>query len=127
MRVTGLCLVTGDVRRLRDFYTAVLGAPATGDDTFTALQTEGAALSFFAERGMEAMAPGATAGAGRGSQTLEVEVGDVDAEAARLRGLGVPIVKPPTTQTWGRRSVWFRDPDGNLVNFYAPAPASPEA
>jgi catechol 2,3-dioxygenase-like lactoylglutathione lyase family enzyme len=127
MRLTGMCLVTGDVRRLRDFYTAVLGAPATGDDTFTALQTDGAALSFFAERAMEAMAPGSMAEAGRGSSTLEVEVGDVDAEAARLRALAVPIVKPPTTQTWGRRSVWFRDPDGNLVNFYMPAPAAPGA
>jgi hypothetical protein len=30
-------------------------------------------------------------------------------------------VKPPTTQSWGRRSIWFRDPDGNNVNFFAPA------
>ncbi|HKW35048.1 MAG TPA: nuclear transport factor 2 family protein [Candidatus Acidoferrum sp.] len=27
-------------------------------------------------------------------------------------------VKPPTTQPWGTRSVYFRDPDGNLVNFF---------
>ena len=39
----------------------------------------------------------------------------------------MPIVKPPTTQPWGRRSVWFRDPDGNIVNFYADvANAAPE-
>jgi len=28
-------------------------------------------------------------------------------------------VKPPTTQPWGTRSVYFRDPDGNLVDFFA--------
>jgi catechol 2,3-dioxygenase-like lactoylglutathione lyase family enzyme len=33
------------------------------------------------------------------------------------------FVKRPTTQPWGRRSIWFRDPDGNVVNFNAPVPA----
>jgi len=28
-------------------------------------------------------------------------------------------VKPPTTQPWGNRSIYFRDPDGNLINFYS--------
>jgi uncharacterized glyoxalase superfamily protein PhnB len=114
--------VTRDVRRLREFYAAVLRANAQGDDTFTALATEGASLSLFSEEGMERMAPGSTAGAGRGSYTLEVELrapADVDAEYERLQALGAAIVKPPTTQSWGRRSVWFRDPDGNIVNFYA--------
>ncbi|MGW0828878.1 VOC family protein [Streptomyces prunicolor] len=32
--------------------------------------------------------------------------------------LSVEILKPPTTQPWGRRSVWLRDPDGNIVNLY---------
>jgi catechol 2,3-dioxygenase-like lactoylglutathione lyase family enzyme len=29
-------------------------------------------------------------------------------------------VKGPTTQPWGTRSIYFRDPDGNLVDFFAP-------
>ncbi|MBI4530115.1 MAG: hypothetical protein HY709_01215, partial [Candidatus Latescibacteria bacterium] len=40
-------------------------------------------------------------------------------EYERLSDMEVPMVKLPTTQTWGRRSFWFRDPDGNIVNFYA--------
>jgi predicted ester cyclase len=32
--------------------------------------------------------------------------------------MGVPVVKPPETYPWGRRSAWFRDPDGNIINFY---------
>lgn len=68
------------------------------------------------------MAPGLTEGAGTGSYTLEFEVGDVDAERARLLALGVPIVKPPMTYPWGRWAVWFRDPDGNIINCGAAAP-----
>jgi catechol 2,3-dioxygenase-like lactoylglutathione lyase family enzyme len=26
----------------------------------------------------------------------------------------------PTNQPWGNRSMLFRDPDGNLINFYKP-------
>jgi catechol 2,3-dioxygenase-like lactoylglutathione lyase family enzyme len=123
MRITGICIVTDDVAALRDFYERVLQVETDGDDTFAFVRADGAALSLFSREGMERMAPGSTAGAGTGSYTLEVQVDDVDVEARRLEELGVPIVKPPTTQTWGRRSVWIRDPDGNVVNFYAPTAA----
>lgn len=113
----GVCIITRDVRRLRDFYRAVLQADPEGDDVFTTFPATTATLSFFAEHGMEQMAPNSMQGAGRGSFTLEFEVEDVDQETQRLAELNVPIVKPPTTQPWGLRSVWFRDPDGNLVNF----------
>ena len=50
---------------------------------------------------------------------LEFQVADVDQEYERLQSLSVEWVKPPTTQPWGNRSIYFRDPDGNLINFYA--------
>lgn len=123
-RFNGICIVTPDVGRLRDFYRQVLQVQAEGDDTFTWFSTPGAELSLFSEQGMEEMAPGSMQGEtlGTGSYTLEFEVEDVDNEYERLTDMNVRIVKPPTTQPWGRRSVWFRDPDGNLINFYANVP-----
>jgi catechol 2,3-dioxygenase-like lactoylglutathione lyase family enzyme len=118
-RFDGICIITRDVRRLREFYRDVLRVEAEGDDAFTAFSTEGAKLSLFSEQGMEEMAPGSMEAAGHGGCVLEFEVEDVDEEHARLTEMGVLIVKPPTTQPWGLRSVWFRDPDGNIVNFYA--------
>ena len=115
-----VCLITRDLPGLRDFYRRVLQVAPEGDETFAVFGTAGAQLTVFIAQGMEQMAPGSTAGAGRGGSVLEFEVEDVDQEHARLLALGVPIVKPPTTQPWGLRSVWFRDPEGNLVNFYAP-------
>jgi len=44
---------------------------------------------------------------------------EVDLEYKLLKEKNVPIVKLPTTQPWGIRSVWFKDPDGNIVNFHA--------
>jgi catechol 2,3-dioxygenase-like lactoylglutathione lyase family enzyme len=51
---------------------------------------------------------------------LEFHVADVDHEYARLQPLVTIWVKKPTTQPWGTRSVYFRDPDGYLVNFCMP-------
>ena len=31
----------------------------------------------------------------------------------------VEFVMLPTTHPWGARSFWFRDPDGNIVDFFA--------
>jgi catechol 2,3-dioxygenase-like lactoylglutathione lyase family enzyme len=118
-RFNGICIVTRDVRRLHNFYRDVLQVESQGEDVFVAFSTEGAELSLFTEQGMEQMAPASMKGAGHGSYTLEFEVEDVDKEYERLIDMDIPVVKPPTTQPWGRRSVWFRDPDNNIVNFYA--------
>ena len=118
-RFNGICIITRNVPELRNFYRDVLQADFEGDDNFTVFSNEGVILSLFHLQGMEQMAPGAMAGAGYGGCTLEFEVEDVDQEFERLIELNIPIVKPPTTQSWGLRSVWFRDPNGNIVNFFA--------
>ena len=130
MRITGICLITPDVPRLCHFYARLLHGEPTPEsgETFAALALPvgDIALSFFTEEGMERMAPGIMAGAGRGAHTLEIRLDSdaaVDAAHDRLRREGVPVAKPPSTQPWGRRSVWVRDPDGNLVNLYADLPA----
>lgn len=117
--IKGICLVTKDVPRLRDFYQDILGYQVEGDETFVTFTAAGAQLSICDEKIMEGMAPGKLAATGSGHFTLEIEVEDVDKEYQRLIDIHAPIVKPPTTQPWGIRSVWFRDPDGNVVNFYS--------
>jgi lactoylglutathione lyase len=43
----------------------------------------------------------------------------VDACAAELAAAGALIVSPPADQPWGHRTLFFRDPDGNLLEIYA--------
>lgn len=117
-KFTGLCLITRDVPRLSKFYQELLDVEMQGDQDHVELFTQGAGLVIFAESGMEQMAPHSMQEAGRGSFTIEFQVEDVDQEFKRLQDKGVPILKPPVTYPWGRRSAWFRDPDGNIVNFY---------
>ena len=118
MKFAGICLITRDVLALADYYKKALGVEAEGDSAHMELVTEGAGIAIFTGDGMEAMAPGSMRGAGSGSVTLMFEVADVDAEYERLKALDVDFVKPPQTHPWGSRSFWFRDPDGNIVDFW---------
>lgn len=117
-----VCIITRDVAALRDFHQDVLEITAAGDDDFVTFCTDGAKFSLFARENLERWTPDLMGDAGTSNCFLEFEVPDVDAEYERLLALNVDIAKPPTTQPWGVRSVWFRDPDGNLVNFYARGP-----
>ena len=116
---TGICLVSSDVPRLRLFYEQAFQVRAAGDDYPAILEIQGAQLTIFPSRGMEDMAPGSMQDAGTGSVILEFAMDDVDLMAERLIELGAPQVKPPQTYPWGRRSAWFRDPDGNILNLYS--------
>lgn len=120
MKFTGVCLITDDVMALAGFYQQILGVTGEGDETHMALSLEGGELAIFSTVGMEGMALGSMRGAGHGNFTLGFQVADVDAEYKRIQVLGVDFILLPTTHPWGSRSFWFRDPDGNIVVFYAP-------
>lgn len=114
------CLITKDVMRLVDFYKQVLGISAkiTGSD-YAEFQTGAGVLAIFSAEAQEKYIPGSAQPASNQSVILEFEVSaGVDQEYKRLQGIVKEWVKPPTTQPWGTRSVYFRDPDGNLVDFY---------
>lgn len=50
---------------------------------------------------------------------FKVPIPAVDQCADALAGHGVPILAPPTDQSFGHRTLFFRDPDGNLLEIYA--------
>jgi catechol 2,3-dioxygenase-like lactoylglutathione lyase family enzyme len=50
---------------------------------------------------------------------FQVRREEVDACEAALSAEGVAIVAPATDQPWGHRTLFFRDPDGNLLEIYA--------
>jgi uncharacterized glyoxalase superfamily protein PhnB len=51
---------------------------------------------------------------------IEFLVDDVDGVYKKLAGFVEDFVNEPTTMPWGNRALLFRDPDGNLVNFFTP-------
>ncbi len=72
---------------------------------------------------MELFGIGAARAAENHTAIVEFRVGDVDKEYERLENVIGDVVQRPTTQPWGNRSLLFRDPDGNLINFFTPVSA----
>jgi catechol 2,3-dioxygenase-like lactoylglutathione lyase family enzyme len=50
---------------------------------------------------------------------FRVAPGDVARCHEELVRRGVTILEPPTDQFWGHRTVFFRDPEGNILEIYA--------
>ena len=50
---------------------------------------------------------------------FKVPVADVDRCAEELTQKGVAMLSPPTNLPFGHRALFFRDPDGNLLEIYA--------
>jgi catechol 2,3-dioxygenase-like lactoylglutathione lyase family enzyme len=114
------CLITGNVKQLVAFYEPILGLKAqwSGED-YAEFHTGVGVLAIFSFTAQEKYISGVTEPGKNRSAILEFRVVDVDREYARLKALVQNWVKPPTTQPWGTRSIYFRDPDGNLVDFYS--------
>ncbi len=50
---------------------------------------------------------------------FKVSATEVDACADELVRAGIVLVSPPTDHAFGHRTLFFRDPDGNLLEVYA--------
>jgi len=122
MQFASIRVLTADLPRLVEFYEQATGLPTTRyTPDFAELPTPGATLAIGSLRTPELMGNPHVATATNRSVIIEFYVADVDAAYQRLADLlGPDVVQAPTTMPWGNRSLLFRDPDGNLVNFFTP-------
>ncbi|MCA2229480.1 VOC family protein [Nonomuraea aurantiaca] len=125
MNFVSLRIITGDVARLVEFYEKVTGVPAVwSTEDFAELKTSRATLAIAGTRTVPLFAPGSARLADNHSVIIEFLVDDVDRVHQNLTGFVTDVVTEPTTMPWGNRSLLFRDPDGNLVNFFTPVTAA---
>ncbi|MFD9947819.1 VOC family protein [Nonomuraea sp. NPDC059023] len=121
MEFVSIRIITGDVARLVEFYERATGVRATwATEDFAELRTASATLAIAGTRTVPLFAPGSARPADNHSVITEFLVDDVDRVHRNLTGFVTDFVTEPTTMPWGNRSLLFRDPDGNLVNFFTP-------
>jgi predicted enzyme related to lactoylglutathione lyase len=140
MDFASIRVITHDVERLVAFYeqaTAVTARWSTPD--FAEIVTPSCVLAIASSRTLALFDTGTRSSSSSETDTdtstgiarpaanqsviIEFRVADTDAEHRRLSSLGHAFVQEPTTMPWGNRSLLFRDPDGNLVNFFTPVTA----
>jgi catechol 2,3-dioxygenase-like lactoylglutathione lyase family enzyme len=121
MDFVSIRIIAGDVARLVEFYERATGVRAVwATEDFAELRTAGATLAIAGTRTVPLFAPGSVRPADNHSVIIEFLVDDVDRVHRNLTGFVTDFVNEPTTMPWGNRSLLFRDPDGNLVNFFTP-------
>ena len=120
-------IITDHVPRLVEFYEQSLQTTATwSTPDFAELVTPSATLAIASTRTVALFGADSARPADNRSVIVEFRVADVDHEYRRLVKLVDEFVQAPTTMPWGNRSLLFRDPDGNLVNFFTPVTAAAE-
>lgn len=124
MKLASIRIITDHLDRLVQFYEQVTGLTATRyTPDFAELATPGGTLALASVRTLAMFSADAARPAANHSAIIEFRVDDVDRVFDRIAAtIGEPVQRP-TTMPWGNRSLLFRDPDGNLVNFFAPVTA----
>ncbi len=118
-----LVLTVADLDATVAFYTDYLGMTADvfGPDQRTALKFGAQKINLHvAGREFEPKAEKPVPGSG----DLCFLVSDLDGMAARLRAGGIAIIEGPVPRTGATgpiRSIYVRDPDGNLIELSEPA------
>ncbi|NJP88634.1 VOC family protein [Nonomuraea sp. FMUSA5-5] len=126
MDFVSIRVITDDVARLTGFYEQATGLRARwSTEEFAEIRSATATLAIAGTRTVPLFAPGSSRPADNHSVIIEFLVEDVDRVYENLSGQVTGFVTEPRTMPWGNRSLLLRDPDGNLVNFFAPV--TPEA
>lgn len=109
-----------DLKAMREFYTSTLGFEVSRKMGEGWIEFRiGASILTLTERGVLFNDPPPPAGALSLQLAFRVSRSELDSCAEFLRIAGVKLVHEPTDQPWGHRTVFFRDPDGNVLEIYA--------
>jgi catechol 2,3-dioxygenase-like lactoylglutathione lyase family enzyme len=117
-------IIARDLPAMRHFYGAVLGlhfVRQLGDAWFE--YKVGPNILALAQPRRTAGDPPTPKGAAALQLAFKVAYAEVDVCARELEASGATILEEPRDQPFGHRTLFFRDPDGNLLEVFADVPS----
>jgi catechol 2,3-dioxygenase-like lactoylglutathione lyase family enzyme len=121
MNLLSIRIITANFEELVKFYEQVTRMPVVQyTPDFAELKTPTATIAIGSTKTLQVFGGDEVAQPAQNrSVIIEFRVDDVEKDYERLAEyLQNNLVQKPTTMPWGNKSLLFRDPDGNLVNFF---------
>jgi catechol 2,3-dioxygenase-like lactoylglutathione lyase family enzyme len=109
-----------DMAAMRRFYQDILGFPLLRELSPGWIEYRLGGNTLVLARPSRTAADVATPNGSASLQlAFKVSAAEVDQCADELVRQGVDLLSPPTDQVFGHRTLFFRDPDGNLLEVFA--------
>jgi lactoylglutathione lyase len=125
-RLGYVILFVRDLERSVAFYRDVIGVPfRLAGDGYVEFATHGTKFGLYDRNRLEELTGQGPEPPDRPGGEVVLLVGNVDAEAARLRAAGAAILSGPVDRAWGHRTLHVEDPDGFVVELAEEIPRQP--
>ncbi len=113
-------IIVRDLKAMKRFYEDILKFPVFRElsENWIEYQIGGNTLAL-SRPGLTASDAPVPFGTAALQLAFKVSLESVDACARELEQRGVELVSPPTNREFGHRTLFFRDPDGNLLEIFA--------
>jgi catechol 2,3-dioxygenase-like lactoylglutathione lyase family enzyme len=116
-------LLCEDLARARQFYLDVMQFRIERETPRWVSLHVGSGLLCLRPRTLDGVfqdGPGAPSGSASVQLAFRVAPPEIDEIQAELAAAGVDLMGPPRDiPAWGHRAIFFRDPDGNVIEIYA--------
>ena len=116
-------LLCEDLVRARQFYLDVMKFRIERETSRWVSFHVGSGLLCLRPRTLEGVfqdGPGAPPGSASVQLAFRVAPSEIDEIQAELAAAGVDLLGPPRDiPAWGHRAIFFRDPEGNVIEIYA--------
>lgn len=122
--LTHVVLLCDDIEQMRTFYTQVLGLSIyKSSDDWVEISVGGTLLTL---RKRNRPYDGLKGGGAGVQLAFRVHPDDVEACYRELVMKQVNIIEPPTDKSYGHRTLFFQDPEKNIVEIFADIPSQAE-
>jgi catechol 2,3-dioxygenase-like lactoylglutathione lyase family enzyme len=119
MKINDIAIFVKDLKKSIEFYKKVGFKTGLQDKGFCEFKMEGTKLALL-DYNVAADLVGRenTPQSKKHGFLIAQEVPEIDNMFKKLKSKGIRFFKEPKTQSWGQRTAYFKDPDGNIWEIY---------